>query len=212
MQFVCGPTIGNLSDRFGRRPVLLVSLAALGVDYLVMALAPSLWVLFVGRVVAGIAGATYSTANAFIADVSPPEKRAQNFGLVGAGFGLGFIIGPVIGGVAGEFGARVPFMAAAALAFLNFAYGLLVLPESLAPENRRGFSWKRSNPLGAAKQIARFPMVAWFFVVMFLYDLAHYVYPAIWSFYTKEAFAWSNAEVGLSLAVVGSASRSCKGC
>lgn len=203
MQFVCGPTIGNLSDRFGRRPVLLVSLAALGVDYLVMAFAPSLWVLFIGRVLAGIAGATYSTANAFIADVSPPEKRAQNFGLIGAGFGLGFIIGPLIGGVAGEFGARVPFMAAAALAFVNFAYGLFVLPESLAPENRRGFSWARANPLGVARQIARFPMVAWFFVAVFLFDVAHYVYPAVWSFYTKEAFAWSNAEVGLSLAVVG---------
>ncbi|MGI9414630.1 MAG: TCR/Tet family MFS transporter [Hyphomicrobiales bacterium] len=203
MQFVFGPTIGNLSDRFGRRPVLLVSLAALGIDYLVMAFAPSLWVLFVGRLLAGIAGATYSTANAFIADVSPPEKRAQNFGLIGAGFGLGFVIGPVIGGVVGEFGSREPFMAAAALAFLNFAYGLFVLPESLAPGNRRGFSWARANPLGAAKQIARFPMVAWFFFAVFLFDLAHYVYPAVWSFYTKEAFAWSNAQVGLSLAVVG---------
>ena len=203
MQFAFGPTLGNLSDRFGRRPVLLVSLFALALDYLIMGFAPTLWLLFAGRVLAGIAGATYSTANAFIADVSPPDRRAQNFGLIGAGFGVGFVAGPLIGGLAGELGTRAPFFVAAALAMVNFAYGALVLPESLAPENRRRFDWRRANPFGAARQIAGMPMVAWFFVAVFLFDLAHYAYPAVWSFYTKEAFAWSNAEIGLSLAIVG---------
>lgn len=203
MQFVFGPALGNLSDRFGRRPVLLVSLFTMAIDYVIMGLAPSLWLLFAGRVLAGIAGATHSTANAFIADISPPERRAQNFGLIGAAFGVGFIAGPLIGGLAGELGTRAPFFVAAALAMVNFAWGALVLPETLAPENRRRFDWRRANPLGAARQIARMPMVAWFFVALFLYDLAHFAYPAVWSFYTKEAFAWTNAEIGLSLAIVG---------
>ena len=203
MQFAFGPTLGNLSDRFGRRPVLLVSLFTLAVDYLVMGFAPTLWLLFVGRALAGIAGATYSTANAFMADISPPDRRAQNFGLIGAGFGVGFVAGPLIGGLAAELGTRAPFFVAAALAMINFAYGALVLPETLAPENRRRFDWRRANPFGAARKIAAMPMVAWFFVAMFLYDLAHFAYPAVWSFYTKEAFAWSNAEIGLSLAIVG---------
>ena len=203
MQFAFGPTLGNLSDRFGRRPVLLVSLFTLAVDYLVMGFAPTLWLLFVGRALAGIAGATYSTANAFMADISPPDRRAQNFGLIGAGFGVGFVAGPLIGGLAGELGTRAPFFVAAALAMINFAYGALVLPETLAPQNRRRFDWRRANPFGAARKIAAMPMVAWFFVAMFLYDLAHFAYPAVWSFYTKEAFAWSNAEIGLSLAIVG---------
>ena len=203
MQFAAGPTLGNLSDRFGRRPVLLVSLFALAVDYVIMGFAPALWLLFAGRALAGIAGATYSTANAFIADVSPPERRAQNFGLIGAGFGFGFIAGPLIGGLAAELGTRAPFFAAAALAFANFAYGAFVLPESLPPESRRRFDWRRANPFGAARQIAAMPAVAWLFVAVFLFSLGHHVYPAIWSFYTKEAFSWSNAEVGLSLAFVG---------
>ena len=203
MQFAAGPTLGNLSDRFGRRPVLLISLFALAVDYVIMGFAPTLWLLFAGRALAGIAGATYSTANAFIADVSPPERRAQNFGLIGAGFGVGFIAGPLIGGLAAELGTRAPFFAAAAIAFANFAYGALVLPETLAPESRRRFDWRRANPFGAARQIAAMPAVAWLFVAVFLFDLGHHVYPAIWSFYAKEAFAWSNAEVGLSLAFVG---------
>ena len=203
MQFAAGPTLGNLSDRFRRRPVLLLSLFALAVDYLIMGFAPALWLLFVGRALAGIAGATYATANAFIADISPPHQRAQNFGLLGAGFGVGLVAGPLIGGLAGELGTRAPFFAAAALAFANLAYGALVLPESLAPESRRRFDWRRANPLGAARQIAGMPAVAWLFLAMFLFDLAHHVYPAIWSFYAKEAFAWSNAEVGLSLAFVG---------
>ena len=203
MQFLFSPAIGNLSDRYGRRPVLLVSLATLGIDYVVMALAPSLWILFIGRIVAGIAGATYSTATAYIADVTPKEKRAAAFGLVGAGFGVGFILGPALGGLMGELGTRAPFYAAAVVAFANFAYGWLVLPESLAPENRRPFEWLRANPLGAIWQISNFPMVSWLLGATVLYGLAHMVYPAIWSFFTKAAFNWSNAEIGLSLAVVG---------
>ena len=203
MQFAFGPTLGNLSDRFGRRPVLLLSLFALAVDYLIMGFAPTLWLLFAGRALAGVAGATYSTANAYMADVSPPDRRAQNFGLIGAGFGVGFVAGPLIGGLAGELGTRAPFFVAAALAMTNFAYGALVLPETLAPENRRRFDWRRANPLGAARQIAGMPTIAWFFVAMFLFNLAHFAYPAVWSFYTKEAFAWSNAQIGLSIAIVG---------
>ena len=203
MQFVFGPTLGNLSDRFGRRPVLLVSLCALAVNYLVMGFAPTLWLLFAGRALAGIAGATYSTANAFMADISPPDRRAQNFGLIGAGFGVGFVAGPLIGGLAAELGTRAPFFVAAALAMINLAYGALVLPETLAPENHRRFDWRRANPLGATRQIASMPVIAWFFLAMFLFNLAHHSYPAVWSFYTKEAFAWTNTEIGLSLAIVG---------
>ena len=203
MQFALGPTVGNLSDRFGRRPVLLSSLFVLTIDYLIMGFAPSLWLLFIGRLLAGIAGATHSTANAFMADISSPEMRARNFGLLGAGFGLGFILGPVIGGIAGEFGTRIPFFAAALIAALNFIYGAIVLPETLKPENRRPFSPARANPLGVARQIAKFPVVAWLFLVSFFFNIAHFVYPAVWSYFTKEAFAWSNAEVGLSLAFVG---------
>jgi DHA1 family tetracycline resistance protein-like MFS transporter len=203
MQFLFSPTVGNLSDRYGRRPVLLISLATLGVDYIVMALAQDLWLLFIGRAIAGIAGATYSTATAYIADVTPKDKRAAAFGLVGAGFGVGFVLGPVIGGLMGELGTRAPFYAAAAVAFANFLYGWLVLPESLAPENRRPFQWARANPLGAVAQISKLQAVAWFVAVSFLYSLSHWVYPAVWSYYTKEAFAWSNAEIGLSLAFIG---------
>jgi DHA1 family tetracycline resistance protein-like MFS transporter len=203
MQFVFGPAIGNLSDRFGRRAVLLASLGVLTVDYLIMAIAPSLVVLFIGRIIAGIAAATYSTCNAYVADVSRPQDRAKNFGLLGAGFGLGFVIGPVIGGLIAELGTRAPFYAAAGLAFLNFCYGLFVLPESLPKERRRPFDWRRANPLGAFRQMRRVPAVAWFLVALFLFDIAHFAYPSIWAYYTKEAFGWSSAEVGLSLAAVG---------
>ncbi|MGI9524804.1 MAG: TCR/Tet family MFS transporter [Hyphomicrobiaceae bacterium] len=203
MQFAFGPVVGNLSDRFGRRPILLASLVVLTIDYLIMAMAPNLFTLFVGRTIAGIAAATYSTCNAYVADVSSPEDRAKNFGLLGAGFGLGFILGPLIGGGAAEFGTRAPFYAAAVVAFVNFCYGLLVLPESLPRERRRTFKWRRANPLGAIRQIRKIPMVSWFVVTYFLFDVAHFVYPVIWAYYTKEAFGWSSSEVGLSLAIVG---------
>ncbi len=203
MQFIFSPIIGNLSDRFGRRPVLLISLLMLSVDYLIMAFAPVLLWLFIGRALSGIAGATMTTANAFIADVSPPEKRAQNFGLVGAAFGLGFILGPVIGGLLGEFGPRVPFYVAAALAFLNFIYGAIVLPESLPKENRRLFSLARANPLGAFMSLRANKTVIGLIAVFFLFHLAHYVYPAIWSYYSMEKFDWSPSDVGWSLGFVG---------
>lgn len=203
MQFVCGPVIGNLSDRFGRRPVLLVSLAAFAIDYALMGFAPSLMWLFVGRVIAGIAGAVYSPAWAYVADVSAPEKRAQSFGLMGAAFGLGFIVGPAIGGFLGELGPRAPFFAAAALGGLNFLYGLFVLPESLPAERRRKFEWKRANPVGTLMALRRYPAVMAIIGAVFLWQLAHQVYPSTWSFFAKIQFGWSEAAIGGSLAFTG---------
>ncbi|MEM1398472.1 MAG: TCR/Tet family MFS transporter, partial [Pseudomonadota bacterium] len=203
MQFSFGPTLGNLSDRFGRRPVLLVSVFMLAIDYLIMALAPTLALLVVGRLLSGIAAATHSTANAVMADISTPEKRAQNFGLVGAAFGVGFIIGPLIGGLLGEFGPRAPFYAAAAISFANFLYGLFILPETLTEKNRRPFEWSRANPIGTAKQIGNFPSVVWFVVVYFFMQMAFFTYPSTWSYFTIESFGWTSARVGLSLAAVG---------
>ena len=203
MQFGFGPTLGNLSDRFGRRPVLLVSMFAMAVDYLVMALSWHLAVLFLGRVLSGVAGATFSAASAYIADVSSKEDRAKNFGLVGAGFGVGFVLGPMIGGFLGEYGPRAPFYAAAALSFINFLFGYFVLPETLREENRRAFDWKRANPLGALKQISQYPAVRTLLLAVFLFDIAHYVYPAVWSYYVEEVFAWTPGDIGLSLAFVG---------
>ena len=203
MQFVFGPAIGNLSDRYGRRPVLLISLFMLAADFLIMALAPSLLVLFIGRILAGIAAATHSTANAFVADISSREDRARNFGIIGAAFGIGFVIGPVIGGLAGEYGTRAPFYTAAALAFANFCFGALVLPESLAPDNRRKFEWRRANPAGGFAQLRKVPTAMWFMLCLFIFEIANFSYPAVWAYYTREAFKWSSAEVGLSLAAFG---------
>ena len=203
MQFLFAPVLGNLSDRFGRRPVLLISLAAFGIDYALMGFAPTIAWLFVGRLIAGIAGSTAATANAFIADVTPPEKRAQNFGLIGAAWGLGFIIGPVIGGFLGEYGARIPFFAAAALAGLNLLYGLVVLPETLTPEKRRPFSWRRANTLGAMKQMTTFPIVFALFGALVLYQIAHDANPAVWTFYTKLKFSWTERDIGFSMGMVG---------
>lgn len=203
MQFFCAPAIGNLSDRFGRRPVLILSLAMLGVDYLITALAPTIFWLFVGRFLSGIAGAAYPTANAYIADVSPPEKRAANFGLVGAAFGIGFVVGPAIGGLLGQYGARVPFYVSAGIAFANALYGFLVLKESLAPESRRKFELWRANPLGALVALRRFPAMLGLFGVIVLMRLAHDANPVIWTYYTMLKFNWSPAQVGYSLMVVG---------
>ncbi|MBZ0216057.1 MAG: TCR/Tet family MFS transporter, partial [Fimbriimonadaceae bacterium] len=203
MQFIFSPTIGNLSDRFGRRPVLLISLAALAIDYLIMGFASTLWMLFLGRFLAGIAGATHSAAYAFMADISTREKRAQSFGLIGAAFGVGFILGPILGGIAGEFGTRMPFFVAATIVAANFLLGWLVLPESLNHGTRRPFYWRRANPFGAARQIAKFPRVLWIFVASLLFNIAHFVYPAVWSFFAKEVFQWSAFEIGLSLSAVG---------
>ncbi len=203
MQFVCGPIMGNLSDRFGRRPVLLASLAAFAIDYTLMGFAPTLAWLFLGRLLAGVAGAVYSPAWAYVADISTPEKRAQSFGTVGAAFGLGFIIGPAIGGFLGELGPRAPFFAAAALGALNFIYGFFVLPESLSADKRRKFEWRRANPLGALTTLRRNPAVMSIAGAVFLWQLAHQIYPATWSFFAEIRYEWSSAQIGASLTYVG---------
>lgn len=204
MNFLCGPTIGNLSDRFGRRPILLLSLGALAIDYLIMGFATSITVLFIGRVLSGICGATYSTANAFIADVTREEsERAKAFGLLGAAFGIGFIIGPAVGGMLGTISPRAPFFAAAGLAVLNMAYGMFVLPESLAAENRRPFELKRSNPLGAFAQFSKLPTVYWFIVAITFHTFAHVVYPSTWNFHADARYGWGSREIGWSLMAFG---------
>jgi DHA1 family tetracycline resistance protein-like MFS transporter len=203
MQFLCAPVLGNLSDRFGRRPVLLLAIGALGVDYLIMGFAPTLAWLFLGRTFAGIAGASFTPAYAYVADVSPPGERAQNFGIISAGFGLGFIVGPALGGLLGGFGPRAPFFAAAALSLVNLAYGSLVLRESLPAARRRPFDWKRANPLGTLLQVGKHPVVVGMLTALFLWLLANQVMPTTWAFYTKLRFDWSEATIGASLAVAG---------
>jgi len=203
MQFLFAPIIGGLSDRYGRRPVLLLSLFGLGIDYLFLAFAPTIGWLFIGRLLAGISGASFTTASAYIADVSPPEKRAQNFGLIGAAFGLGFIIGPVLGGLLGQFGSRAPFFAAAALALLNWLYGYFILPESLSAENRRPFNWKRANPVGSLLQLRRYPVIIGLIGSMLCLYLAGHSSQSTWSYYTMEKFGWNEKWVGYSLGFVG---------
>lgn len=202
-QFLCGPIIGNLSDHFGRRPVLFASLAAFGLDYIVMGLAPHLWWMFVGRVIAGVAGASYTTGMAFIADVSPPTRRAQNFGLVGMAFGVGFIIGPALGGLLGSFGPRVPFFASAALALVNLVYGVFVLPESLPRERRRAFSWRRAHVLATFASLRPHAGVLALLAALSLWALAHQAFQNTWSYYTMLKFGWTEAAVGASLAAIG---------
>lgn len=203
MQFIFGPILGSLSDRYGRRPVLLVSLFVMCVDYLVMAVAGSIWLLFLTRVVGGITAATQSTASAYIADISAPEQKSANFGMVGAAFGLGFVLGPVIGGLLAEWGTRAPFYAAAALAGANMIFGFFVLPETVTDRIRRPFSLARANPIGAFRKLSELPGVARLIVLLFIYEFAFIVYPAIWAFFTKENFGWSPSMVGLSLAFFG---------
>lgn len=201
--FFAAPVIGNLSDRFGRRPVLLVALAGLSLDYLLLTLADTLLLVFLGRLVSGIFGGSYGAAQAAIADITPPEQRARNFGYVGAAFGVGFIAGPVLGGLLAGLGDRAPFLAAAALAGANFVYGLFVFPETLIPERRRRFDWRRANPLGALKIVRTVPGMARLAVVMVLWQIASLVYPLTWSFYGIAAFGWDAAMIGVSLAAVG---------
>jgi len=203
MQFIFAPLLGNLSDRFGRRPILLISLFGLGIDYIFLAIAPSIGWLFLGRIIAGLGGASFTTATAYIADISTPQNRAQNFGMVGAAFGVGFILGPVIGGLLGQFGLRVPFIIAAVLSFLNFIYGYFVLPESLSLENRRSFDWKRSNPLSSIKQLKKYPAVNGLVISYFLIYLATNSVQSIWSFFTIQQFSWNPKMIGISLGLVG---------
>lgn len=203
LQFLFGPMIGNLSDRFGRRPVLLISLVAFSGNYALMGLAPNLTWLFVGRALTGIAGAVYAPAMAYVADVTPPEKRAQSFGLIGAMFGLGFILGPALGGFLSELGPRAPFFAAALLAALNFVYGLFVLPESLPMERRRPFSLARANPLGTLVAFRAHKRVLGFALIAFFWQLAFHVYPATWSYFTIAKFDLSSREIGATLALSG---------
>lgn len=203
MQFVCSPILGGLSDRYGRRPVLLISLFGLGTDYIFLALAPTIGWLFAGRAIAGICGASITTAAAYIADVSTPEKRAQNFGLIGVAFGMGFIIGPVIGGLSSHWGPRAPFWISAILSLLNFLYGYFVLPESLDKRNRRRFDWKRANPVGALIRLRKYPVISGLVLSLILLYLAAHAVQSTWSFYTMFKFGWDGKIVGYSLGALG---------
>jgi len=202
-QFICAPLIGNLSDKYGRRPIILISLFAFAMDYLLLAFSPTIIWLFVGRIIAGLTGASITTASAYIADVSTPETRAKNFGMVGAAFGLGFIIGPVIGGLLGQYGSRVPFYAAAILCMLNFLYGYFILPESLSKKNRREFEWKRANPVAAFTRLRKYPSLIGLIVAIFLLYVGSHAVHSNWSFFTMYRFNWDEKMVGISLGVVG---------
>jgi DHA1 family tetracycline resistance protein-like MFS transporter len=202
-QFCFAPVMGGLSDKLGRRPVLLASLLGLGLDYVFVSFAPTLAWLFVGRVIAGVAGASFTTATAYIADISTPEKRAQNFGLVGAAFGIGFIVGPAMGGLLAHFGSRVPFMVAAGLSLCNVLYGYFVLPESLAPDKRRPFEWRRANPVASLLRLGKYPAVLGLVASLVLLYLAGSATQSIWTFYTMLKFGWTERLVGISLAVIG---------
>ena len=203
MQFVAAPIMGALSDQFGRRPILLASLFGFGVDYIFTAFAPTLAWLFMGRIIAGVMGASFTTAGAYIADISPPEKRAQNFGIIGVAFGLGFIIGPVIGGLLGGVGLRIPFLVTAGLTLLNWLYGYFILPESLKAENRRRFEWRRANPIGTLKSLFRYPVIVGLFTSLACLYIAAHAIQSNWSYYTIEKFAWNETSIGLSLGVMG---------
>ena len=202
-QFFAGPILGNLGDRYGRRPVLIASMVAFAVDYALMASAPTLAWLFVGRAVAGVAGAIYGPASAALADISPPDQRAKLFGWMGATFGIGFIIGPAIGGLLADFGPRAPFLAAALLALANGASMLFLLPESLKPENRRPFDWRKANAIDSFRPLFKSAEAAPLLIAWFLWSLASFVYPATWSFWATARFGWDAAAIGWSLAFVG---------
>ncbi len=203
MQFLFAPLIGSLSDRYGRRPVLLLSLFGFGIDYIFMAFAPSIIWLFAGRIVAGILGGSITTATAYIADISSEKDRAQNFGLIGAAFGIGFILGPVIGGLLGTFGTQYPFLFAALLALVNCLYGYFVLPESLSLENRRKFEWKRANPIGVLYQLKKYPIISGFIISIMLIYIAGQATQSVWTYYTIERFQWNATWIGYSLGFVG---------
>ncbi|WOI52491.1 TCR/Tet family MFS transporter [Parvularcula sp. LCG005] len=203
MQFIMSPILGALSDRFGRRPILLLSLLAYALDYLLMALAPTYALLFLGRMLSGGFAATYATANAFIADISPPEKRAANFGLMGAAFGLGFIIGPAIGGWVGSFDPRYPFLLASAVVFANLLFGYLVFPETVTAERRRPFQWRRANPLGGLISVSKHKVVFGVLMAYFLMQFSHHALTAVWAFFAKAKYGWDEAQIGWSISYVG---------
>jgi DHA1 family tetracycline resistance protein-like MFS transporter len=203
MQFLFGPTIGSLSDRFGRRPVLLWSLVFMSFDYVLMAVAGSIWLLVIGRLIGGITAATQSTASAYVADISTPEQKAVNFGRIGAAFGIGFVFGPMLGGVLAEFGTRAPFWAAAFLAGANAIFGYFVLPETVTDRIRRPFAWRRANPLGAFKSIGALPGLKRLMLIHFVYTIAFFVYPGVWAYFGVARFGWGPGMIGLSLGVFG---------
>ena len=203
MQFLFGPVIGGLSDRYGRRPVLLITTVIMALDYVVMALAGSIWLLLFGRIVGGITASTQSTAYAYMADISEPEKRSANFGLIGASFGVGFILGPVAGGLLAEYGTLAPFWAAAVLTAGNALLGWFVLRETVTKATRRAFDWRRANPFGALKHLGKLPGVKQLLLVYFLYNIAFAVYPSVWPYFGQERFEWTPAMIGFSLALFG---------
>ncbi len=203
MQFIFGPTLGSLSDRYGRRPVLIISLVIMAFDYVLMALAHTIWLLVIGRVIGGITAATQSTSAAYMADISRPEEKAANFGLIGAAFGVGFVVGPLIGGILAEYGTRAPFWAAAFLAGANAIFGYVVLPETVTDRIRRPFDWRRANPLGAFRNIGSLPGLKRLLLIIFVYTVAFFVYPGVWAYFGAERFGWGPGMIGLSLAVFG---------
>lgn len=203
MSFIFAPIWGSLSDSFGRRPIILLALFGSGIDYLAQAMAPSLTWLFITRAINGVSGASFSVAGAYIADVTPPEKRAAGFGIIGAAFGLGFIIGPLIGGYLGKMNIHYPFYAAAALTLVNWMYGMFILPESLAPKNKRAFSWKRANPIGTLSILLRTPLVTGLSAAMILLNFAHFGLQSVWVLYTAHRYKWDEVDTGASLATVG---------
>ena len=202
-QFLFSPIVGGLSDAYGRRPVLLVALFIMALDYLVMGVAQSLWLLFIGRFVGGITAATQSTAAAYMADISSSEDKAKNFGLLGAAFGVGFVLGPMVGGLLAEFGSRAPFFAAAAIAFANMLFGYFVLPETVTDKTSRAFEWRRANPFGTFKHVKNLPGLFPMLIVYLLLSIAFFVYPSIWAFFGRAQFDWDARMVGLSLAAYG---------
>lgn len=203
MQFLFGPVVGGLSDRFGRRPVLLIALVVMAFDYVLMAVAGTIWLLVIGRIIGGITAATQSTATAYMADISKPEDKSANFGLIGAAFGVGFVLGPMMGGILAEYGTRAPFWAAAVLAGANAIFGYFALPETVTDRIRRPFSWRRANPLGAFKHIGQLPGLGRLMGMSFIYGIAFFVYPSIWAYFGKLQFGWGPGMIGLSLGAFG---------
>ncbi|MGJ8621370.1 MAG: TCR/Tet family MFS transporter [Yoonia sp.] len=203
MQFLFGPTVGSLSDGFGRRPILITSLVIMAFDYVLMALAPTIGLLIIARVIGGITAATGSTAAAYMADISKPEEKAANFGLIGAAFGMGFVLGPVIGGLLAEYGTRAPFWAAAVLAAANGLFGYFVLPETVTDRIRRPFAWRRANPLGAFSNIGKLPGLKRLMLIVFIYNVAFFVYPGVWAYFGAERYGWGPGMIGLSLGFFG---------